>query len=785
VGRTLNYYLFALALLGCEAPPEQAPAPTVWVVPPASSVWPFPAPRAAIGRQQAPQLASDAGLWGSVGEPLRSPTPWQVPGDGPARAIIYGTVGGQHAIELVEIDSGKIVWRDTKSCTGPVVGVTADVAVCTDGSVVRAVGVDGKPKWRKDGGFVVMTDEHVVLTGDGDAVIIDADLGDETARVKLPAGITADSIVASCGDAGRELFASGQDGRLVRIAEASGGPKISWAVPTDRIVDIDACAGKSILVTDATSITALARDTGKQLGRINNVLGHWTARDSAEHVEVSTIGGVQRYARDLSGGEARETLPFGELLASRGELRLVRATRSTAVLLDGKGVRAYLPFAHAGAAIGDRALVASTWTGSPGEHAHRLLYPPRYAKTLRFDHEAARYIAVPAELRDLPDGIDLDVNGAVALATGDRVPSAVKVDGDTLYVQTPGAVWFGNLKTHEFKKADCDVFATPWVCATRVKDGISLWGATWSWKTSNIDALESAGQLALAWNADGIDLVDIKNGTHLDSLASDTGTRMPAALLDRDLAGTELLVSAERGHVVARLPRIEMMPIWSVEVRGVVTAITAAAAVSGTGTHDVFVTNGLLVVLEGGDAYRLDPETGEPTPIAGIGPEWRVDADVIAHSGEGGPIPPANWPPGAAQPKTAGKKGARPRGKAAARVPDDDPPPRLMTPLAPPPGLKPSYQLTLYELTGALRNRNDYPLEWPVTPGQRGPGAPIAIESGREAREVLVIDPATGDPLRRVRLPADAVPGTTFSTVVDGKPIVGTLLANPVRIALF
>jgi hypothetical protein len=97
-----------------------------------------------------------------------------------------------------------------------------------------------------------------------------------------------------------------------------------------------------------------------------------------------------------------------------------------------------------------------------------------------------------------------------------------------------------------------------------------------------------------------------------------------------------------------------------------------------------------------------------------------------------------------------------------------------------------SWQLTLYELSGAFRARNDYALGEPITPARaRGAKAPLVVQSGPGLRDVLVIEPERGDPLRRVRLPEDAAPGTTFSTVVDGKPVVGVLLANPLRVVMF
>jgi hypothetical protein len=100
--------------------------------------------------------------------------------------------------------------------------------------------------------------------------------------------------------------------------------------------------------------------------------------------------------------------------------------------------------------------------------------------------------------------------------------------------------------------------------------------------------------------------------------------------------------------------------------------------------------------------------------------------------------------------------------------------------------MRASWQYTLYEVTGELRARNDYALGEPITPvAARTAAAPLVVQSGPGLRDVLVLEPQRGDPLRRVRLPESAAPGMAFSTVVDGKPIVGTLLANPLRVVLF
>ena len=111
----------------------------------------------------------------------------------------------------------------------------------------------------------------------------------------------------------------------------------------------------------------------------------------------------------------------------------------------------------------------------------------------------------------------------------------------------------------------------------------------------------------------------------------------------------------------------------------------------------------------------------------------------------------------------------------------------MSKPVAPPAPLGDSWQYTLYELTGGLRARNDYPLVGAVVAARaRGPaGSPLVVESGSGPREALVLDPRNGDPLRRVVLPEEAAPRGVFSTVVDGTPVAGTLLAAPLRVVLF
>ena len=376
----------------------------------------------------------------AVKVPLRLPTVWPVPGPGPARAVVYGLEGVRPAIELVDLAAGQIVWRAVAACDGPVVGVTAEAIVCTDASATRGIALTGKGGWRSEHPFVAITDDRVVVEEAGTAVVLDAATGDELARVKLPSGVVAETVLASCGDAGRELFAAGQDGRLVRIADAKGGAAISWATPIGAISSVEACEGDAIVASipgespgdGRGALVSFARATGKITGRVEGVHGAWPASADPTQLEISTDAGVTRWPRDLGGASTALPLPpLGELIAQRGELRLVRASPLTAVVLDRAGVRAYIPFSEMGAVLGDDQLLAASWSGSQGETVRRLGLPRRYPRVLRLPGPGGRGrgVAVPAELRDLPAPAPLELAAAIAKPdTGKHTVSALALD---------------------------------------------------------------------------------------------------------------------------------------------------------------------------------------------------------------------------------------------------------------------------------------------------------------------------------------------------------------------
>ncbi|HEU4734364.1 MAG TPA: hypothetical protein VFT22_41010 [Kofleriaceae bacterium] len=811
----VHRWVVLLALGACEpaAPTSAGEAAPAWEVPPAPGGFPLGTIHGRLGRAQAPQPLVDLGI-AAVGEPgarrtpLHRPRVWAVPGDSPARAVIEGHEDGEGdraAIELVDIDHGSVAWRDTSLCAAPITGVTAEAIVCADASGTRAVGLDGTPRWRSPSPFVAFTGGRVVVSGGAEAIVLDAATGDERARVRLPAGVSPEAILSSCGPLGRELFAFGDDGRLLRITDARGdtrsGPVIRWAVPLGALVAptaIDACDREAVIVTASgpagPSLIAIGRATGIVTGRVDGITGAWPARDGSDRLEVASAVGVARYAADLSGTpEPLDLPPLGELIATRGDRRLVRATPLTAVLLDRGGVGAYLPFAAMGAVLGDRALLAASWAGSPGETAHRLALPPRWRRGLRLP-SLRRGVPLDAELRDLPAVLPLDTAGAIALPdTGMRGVVAYALDpGDGAAVYAVAVDHAGERaavaradlagRTWRWQRVDGCGPGTPVglavardvvVCGTRGGPGgaaavraTSRDGeARWDVPAAHLDAVTAGGDVVIAADAGQVVVLDARDGRVRGHIASDDGGAPRVAVVARDAA--TLVVTAERGRVVARLGA-GLLPVWSVEVSGVVRAL----APSG---------DGVLVMLEDGDAYRIDARTAAIVALPGLGLAWHAAGDLVTGHTQGGPIPGPAPPP---RPPTAAQLLRRPLQILRVEI---TPPPPMSTPITPPPPIGDSWQLTLYELTGGLRARNDYALAAPVAvPAARGPaGSPLVLAYGPGLREIVVLDPRTGTPVRRVRLPDDAPPGAVFGTVVDGSPVAGALLASPLRVVLF
>ena len=760
------YRWCVVLLVACEAPASISPPSHVDASAPPTS-WPLGHSVGRIGRELAPQDVVPLSIEGDV----LPGTPWQLPGDGSASAI----VAGSGSVELVDIDGRRVAWH--APCGGEVVAVTANAIACASPTATTVLHRDGSPAWHADAPFVALTDDRIVTdAGSGSVSIRDAATGHELATQTLPAGISASAIVAACD---RELYAATPDGKLARIAgklvwstplvPAPPPPKgpVKTPVPSVPVATpvlaggIDPCDGASVLAMIAEpsgpTLVALARDTGKQVGRIAGVRGVWPARGHADRIEVATSSGVMRVPRDLSPGETLDLPALGPLIASRGDRRLVRATPSTAVILDARGVRAFVPLAEPAAALGDDAILAA---------GPRLFAVPHaWRRPLRLPQPTTG-IALAAELRDLPepsqiaDGVALDgVTAAVDARALDPIEPA-------LYVAAHGLVARFDLAARAWKWSRADGCApgehaalaasrSIVVCATSAGIRATTRDGAAAWQTdAGADRLDAAADVVVARAGDRVRVLDARDGHVLGNVAS-------AHVAALDIADMALVITVERGRVVARLPRAYMLPAWSVDVHGVVRALAASG-------------DGVVVALEDGDAYRIDARSANAVALAGVGLAWRAAGDLVTGETAGGPVPPSPLP---IPPPPLVPEKYKPVDLAAA--------PAIATPWPPPPPMIASWQLVMFELAGGVRARDDYALTSPIAVGERRGPSPFVVVYGPRPRHVLVIDPQHGDPLRRVELPADAPDDVAFSTIVGGRPVAGTILAGPLRVVMF
>ena len=480
-----------------------------------------------------------------------------------------------------------------------------------------------------------------------------------------------------------------------------------------------------------TAVVAISRD-GKLLGRVDDVRGMWPARSDAMAIEIATSTGVAKWDRALATSTVLDLPPLGALLAKRGDRRLIRASPMTAVVLDHTGVRAYLPLPEPSAVLGDDHVLAAgsalRWFSLPRPFAGRVRTPPPHP------------VMVPAELRDLPPPVTA-APASSQLAFGTQV-TAISVFATHLYVATDAGIAHLDLATLTWgwhtamtgvraiaANVDHVVVASTTAVTDFAPDG------TKRWDRAGLGTLELAGEVVRI----GDQILDASTG----ALAATVPNATLVAIDE-----TALVISAEANRIVARL---HMLPVWSVEVAGVVTSLQRSS-------------DGVLVTLDDGDAYRLDARTGDAVAIAGIGLLWRATGNAITGEAPGGPIP------GVIKPPVLPLEVYKPTDLSVAAA--------IATPWPPPPPMPASWQLTVYDLDGGVRARNDYALAG-ARPALRVANAPLVYLSGATA---LVLDPVHGHPLRRVALPEM---GVAFSTIVDGRTVVGTILAAPLRVVVF
>lgn len=808
----MRAHWLAAAVIACNQPPPVEPitAPPSWVDEPPLAAWQRGETRPPVGRSQPPQVVRPGGIVGPQRVALTEPRVWDVPGE-PARAALEGREGVRRAIDLIDITGGTQLWRDAVTCQAPIVGVTERAIVCGDERGVAAITLDGKPGWRSELAFVAITG-GLVIARDGDkAVVLDANLGSERGRITMPRGLAVTDVVAACGDDQVWLYTT--DGKLARLAggklvapaalgdNATAPPRPNTAPPRrPDLVKLAACDGDVVHLTirdrnGRRTAVAIDSKTGAIKGRVADIVDWWPARDGGGGLEVAVGTVVFRYGADLAPLEGL-AVPAGELIASRGELRLVRVSPLAMVVLDRAGVRNYLALAGDSAALSPTAIVVGSARSS--DRARRVGLPEPTRRTTRVPLRDGAAVP-PAELRDLPPASELDGRAAINQPdSAKHAIAALAVDSNRPHILYAAVLDTPATDQVSANLASIDLTARTWVwqrsagCGPGTPIGLAVVGdvvicgsrglgglvrattrdgiASWEHELDSLDAITALGDTALARDGSRLAVLDAANGHLRGWIASDDGAPVRAAAAVAD--DKTWLVSAERGRLVARLPAVDMMAVWSAPVHGQIAAIESAG-------------DRVVVSLDDGDAYTVAAATGEIIALPAVGGRWRVGRELLAHESVGGPLfgEPIPLP-----------KPARPlpplRPPVRKVVDDRNPdPPELWKPIAPPPIVGRAWHLALYQLDGGFRVRNEYALGAVQPTTARGPaGSPLVVAYAPDGENVhvLAIAPTTGDPLRQVRIAAStAEGGQTFATVVDGTPLAGIVLARPLRAVTF
>ncbi len=809
--RTVRRFAVALLLLvGCEPPPQATPAAAVPALYPASAAgfWPrreLPQ-RAVLGRGAAPRVVAsqpiEAGA--DLRVPLMLPSVMQVPGVR-ALAAVAGTVDGVPAVELIDVDAGRVLWRDTTTCTAPIVAVRADTIICADGHGVRAVDLSGRERWREAHEFVAQTGAHIVVADGVQANVLAAATGALERQLQLPPNLTPAMVRGICHhDKGWDL-ALADGAAVVRYSLATNPaavPTKTWIAPLASVAvdiadDTGQCRDEWLVQSagvEGVTLTTLSRTSGAVVARLDAITG--IVRRSDASLLVSTRFRVTHVNRRLQTlpAAAHHVPPFGRALASFGDAALVQMSAHTAMLIDVNLHTAWFELGGQSAAFGSQRLIAGSRTGNLAETLHAYTLPATSDITPATTQRAAP-LYVPAELRDLPPAVPLPVAQAVA-AAGEAAHwvGAAMIDprrSELLYVvtlaqapsdQTRAGISLLDLKTNQWRwharnacgvgtpvaiaKADSTI-----VCASQgygalpasVVASDAAGSQRWQWHGAALDAVSAQGDAVLVHRGHVVTVLDGDAGVERGDLTLLPSTVARAALV-ADGHGGALLVSAEDATIVVRSTKAGLVPLWTAAVHGVVASVQAFGTAA-------------LITLEDGDAYLLDLDTAAVRAVPTVANRVVALGDVLSSESA---QPDGTWQ----QALWRGDLSLMTRNDYALNIAVARP--ASANPVAPVmpvvPGRKPPARRL--PAAPALPPPRPRVMHYPASTSYVRSSGASEVLLMFSATHAAAVDAATGTPRALVTLPDDAT-GVGFATEVDGRPRTGILLRAPLRVVLF
>ncbi|HVK77104.1 MAG TPA: hypothetical protein VM734_27545 [Kofleriaceae bacterium] len=762
----------ACALAACAA---DAPPVVPWLYDAPLPLAPRPPTTGGFGRGVAPVVLAGAGITAArgaevAGGPLSVEALLAAPADSAAaEAVAFGPTadGTALGLDLIDVDAGVVRWRETATGLAPY-AITPTMVVVGDGG--RLAGIDrarGGLRWQHAAVFRARDGELIAAGTARGIVLIDAATGELAAQLTPPAPAAAQAgdpptdaaVVAVCATAAPHLYAWHR-GVLSRWDTDAGDQLVqAWAVPTPQPTRFDGC-GATVLLAGGGEVRALDPATGATVGGPIAARDYWMAREG-DGVELATADGIERRDRRLEAPVRLEAAVVDRLVARRGARRLAVARDGSLVLFDERGARAVdAGFGAAQAALGDHYLLAGPWTQPARTQTPRVA---RWALP-GLDAVAAPNPVLPRPLLGDPPHVDLPAptplpDGIARADAGAWAVGAAFVDpGDPerVYVgvleASPTETSGGGLAafdlhgdTWRWHARDACPPGTPVALAAAAEvvacgaRGVTAGhggvravsrrdGATvWEWRGETVDAVLAAGGAPGAGDVvvvvAGARVVVLDGGTGAERATWRTSDNYWPRLAVVRRGGDTIIASYEHGRVVLRSVVLGLRPLAALEVRGTLAALLA-------------IGDRIAAELKDGSLYFLT-DTGAAVAAGALDLGWAPAGDLAVATGVAGE-------------PTRGGAGMT---GLVVGVPADGVP-RVFAAL---PG------------TGPL-----------AVAGRGGaPGAPLVLTSGPTSR-AYVLD-AGGAPRAVLDLPPDAPRAPIVTTEVHGRPVVGVVLARPLR----
>ncbi|MBK9036090.1 MAG: hypothetical protein IPL61_33405 [Myxococcales bacterium] len=729
------------AVVGACGPAEAPPPPTIVYVAAASLA---PAPpataRLGVGAPRAP-VASTPIVAGPDGPTTPLVAIALVGSDdrGPAVVALSGADGDGPAIDLIDVDAGVVRWR-SRAAGVPAVAIVGDLVFAAGaGRVValdRATGVErGRvdATWLRTGPAAGPA-LALVATAAGVALFDGARLG---RTVAVPEGASADDVVAVC-DVGARFVLAWRAGQLARWDLDAADAVVRWttAVPTVARV---ACAAAPLIVVGGGAVRALTVD-GEVIGAARAADDAWVDPRAGDRVELATALGVEARSRDLRTAHGLVPIAVARLVAARGARRLAVDRAGAWVLLDGDGAQVLAaPGAGAAVVVGDRALVAGP--GAPGEVAAltRYLLPAAAAVAAAALAPEVVELLPPRTRVDLPaapavvDAIigDPHVDDVVAVAfdplDGERLYALVRDDHPTLPRGAGLAAY--DLHAERWRWIERGACPPGAVVAMAVTSAVVACAARGPGADGGAVQAVTASGGARAWRWGGATVDGLVAGGSVVAILSgaevvvvDAATGLGLTRWRASDGAVARLAIATRG-ADTRIASYEHGAVV-VRSRAVGWLPIAATAVDGAVAAVFAYGDRFAVALADGSLYLVGDD-GAATAAGAIAAGWlpRGDQAVVTRSDEQGGAVVAVDARGVPRVSAA----------VAARVVG----------------------------VGARANLAE---------------APLALVTA--ADEVIVLDGA-GAAVARAPVPAAAA---AWTTVIDGRPAAGAVLAGPLRV---